>query len=399
MGIENPLWGPDWPSVRARWPLDPERAHLNHGSFGAVPTAVLDHQEDLRRRVERNPVRELWRTFTGGLEPARLSAAAFLHADPDGFAFVPNATTGVNAVLSSLTLGAHDEVLVTDHAYGAVRFAVERACARAGATVVVQPVPLPSSGAHELSDAVLAGVTARTRLAVVDQIASPTGLRFPVERLVAELRSRSVLSLVDGAHAPGMVDVDLATVDPDFWTGNFHKWCCAPLGSAGLWVGEEHRAGVAPPVTSWFVGEPYPASFRWIGTDDYSAYEAVPAALAFMADLGWDRVRTHNRALAAYGRDVVAAALGTEPPIPPGVDGLVEAMTLVALPPGVAETEDPAVALRLRIADELGIEALPLAWNGRGYLRLSAQVYNAPEDYERLAEGLPGLLARTSPSS
>ena len=128
-------------------------------------------------------------------------------------------------------------------------------------------------------------------------------------------------------------------------------------------------------------------------------HEAVPAALAFMADLGWDRVRTHNRALAAYGRDVVARALGTEPPILPGLDGLVEAMTLVALPPGVAETEDAAVALRLRIADELGIEALPLAWNGRGYLRLSAQVYNAPADYERLAEGLPGLLARTSPSN
>ena len=132
MGIENPLWGPDWPSVRARWPLDPERVHLNHGSFGAVPTAVLDHQEDLRRRVERNPVRELWLTFTGGREEARHAAAAFLGADPDGFAFVPNATTGVNAVLSSLALGAHDEVLITDHAYGAVRYAVERACAKAG---------------------------------------------------------------------------------------------------------------------------------------------------------------------------------------------------------------------------------------------------------------------------
>src|SRR5437870_13567475 len=113
MRIENPLWGPEWPSVRARWPLDPERVHLNHGSFGAVPTPVLDHQEDLRRRVERNPVHELWRTFTGGLEPARLSAAAFLHADPDGFAFVPNATTGINVVLSSLTLRRGDEVLVT----------------------------------------------------------------------------------------------------------------------------------------------------------------------------------------------------------------------------------------------------------------------------------------------
>ncbi len=397
--MRNDLWGPDWPEVRARWPLDPERVHLNHGSFGAVPTAVLEHQEALRRRVERNPVRELWLTFAGGLDEARNSAAAFLGADPDGFAFVPNATTGVNAVVSSLALEPGDEVLVTDHAYGAIRYAVERVCRRAGATAVVQPVPLPSTSPGELADAVLAGVTARTRLAVIDQIASPTGLRFPVERLVAELRGRGVLSLVDGAHAPGVVDVDLAALDPDIWTGNFHKWCCAPLGSAGLWVRAEHRAWVQPVVTSWFVGEPYPASFRWIGTDDYSAYEAVPAALAFMADLGWDRVRSHNRALAAYGRDVVARALGTEPPIPPGADALVESMTLVALPAGFAQTDDAAVALRLRIADELGIEALTVAWNGRGYLRLSAQVYNAPADYERLAEGLPGLLARTSPSS
>ena len=140
MRIENPFWGPAWPSVRARWPLDPERVHLNHGSFGAVPTAVLDHQEVLRRRVERNPFRELWLTFTGGLEEARHAAAAFLGADPDGFAFVPNATTGVNAVLWSLGLGHGDEVLVTDHAYGAVRYAVDRACAKAGATVVVQPI-------------------------------------------------------------------------------------------------------------------------------------------------------------------------------------------------------------------------------------------------------------------
>jgi len=399
MSTANALWGPDWPSMRALWPLDPARVHLNHGSFGAVPTAVLEHQEELRRRLAHNPVRELWSAYTGGLDEARLTAAGFLGADPDGFAFVPNATTGLNAVLASLALGRGDEVVVTDHAYGAIRYAVERGCATAGAAAVVQSVPLPTTGADDLVDAVLAGVTPRTRLVLVDQIASPTGLRFPVERLVEELRRHGILSLVDGAHAPGMIEVDLAALDPDFWAGNFHKWCCAPLGSAALWVRSEHRGWVAPVVTSWFAHDGYPTSFRWLGTDDYTAYQAVPAALAFMADLGWERVHAHNRELAAYGRDVLARALGTDPPIPPHAEGLVEAMTLVALPEGFAETEDEAVALRLRIAEELGVEALTLAWNGRGYVRLSAQVYNAPSDYERLADGLPGLLARTSPSS
>ncbi len=391
-GPDNALWGPDWREVRALWSLDPARAHLNHGSFGAVPIPVQRAQEELRRRVEANPMRELTRTMTDGLEKARSRAASFLGADLEGFVFVPNATTGINTVLAALELRPGEEVLVTDHTYGAVRFTVERACALARAAAVVQPVPIPRRGANELCDAVLAGVTQRTRLAIVDHIASPTALVFPIAKLVPELRRRGVMVMVDGAHAPGMFDLDLAALDPDFWTGNFHKWCCSPRGSAGLWVRAEHRSSIAPIVTSWYVAEGYPASFRWAGTDDYTPYATVPAALDFMAGLGWDRVRAHNRALSRYGRDVVQAALATEPPVDPSLDELFEAMTLLRLPDGVATTEDEASELRLRISEELGIEALPVAWCGRGFLRLSAQAYNAPGDYEQLAEGLPGLL-------
>jgi isopenicillin-N epimerase len=390
--LENPLWGPDWAEVRALWSLDPSRAHLNHGSFGAVPIPVQRAQDELRRRVESNPMREFSRTLADELDAARTSVAAFLGAEVGGFAFVPNATTGANVVLASTRLGPGDEVLLTNHAYGGVRLAAERACDRVGARAIVQSVPLPTNDSSDLFDAVLAGVTERTRLAIVDHIASPTGLVFPVADLVAELRRRGVPVLVDGAHAPGTVDLELTRLGPDFWTGNFHKWCCAPRGSAGLWVREEHREAVAPPVTSWFIGDGYPASFRWLGTDDYTPYLAVPAALEFMRGLGWNRVRAHNRALARYGRDTVGEALGVGPAVDPALDGLFEAMTIVPLPDGVAATAEDVGPFYARVADELGVEVIGSAVDGRGYVRLSAQAYNAPADYERLAEGLPRLL-------
>ena len=188
------------------------------------------------------------------------------------------------------------------------------------------------------------------------------------------------------------MDLQLTRLGPDFWTGNFHKWCCAPRGSAGLWVREDHRETVAPIVTSWFIGEGYPASFRWLGTDDYTPYLAVPAALESMRGLGWDRVRAHNRALARYGRDTVGEALGVDPAVDSTLDDLFEAMTIVALPEGVAATTDDVGRFYARVADELGVEATGSPLGGRGYLRLSAQAYNAPADYERLAEGLPRLL-------
>jgi len=189
-----------------------------------------------------------------------------------------------------------------------------------------------------------------------------------------------------------MVNLDIGSLGAAYYTGNFHKWCCAPRGSAGLWVREEHRETVAPLVTSWFVGDGYPASFRWLGTDDYTPYLAVPAALEFMRGLGWNRVRAHNRALARYGRDTVGEALGVDPAVDPALDDLFEAMTIIPLPEGIAATAEDVGPFYARVADELGVEVIGSALDGRGYLRLSAQAYNAPADYERLAEGLPRLL-------
>ncbi len=336
-------------------------------------------------------MKSLSRTFWSELDEARRVAAGFLGADLDGFVFVPNATTGVNTVLQSPIIQRDDEVLVTDQTYGAVRFVAERVCLERRAKLVVSEVPLPQKGADDLVDAILAKVTRRTRLAVLDHIASPTGLVFPVAKLVEELHQQGVLVLVDAAHATGMVNVNLKALNPDFWTGNFHKWCCAPRGSAGLWIREDHRKTITPIITSWYVNEGYPNSFRWLGTDDYSSYLAVPAALKFMESLGWEKARGHNRRLARYGREVVEPVLNTTAVIPEQ-EQMFEAMTLVRLPKGVAETDEEARTFQARIADRLGVEALPVAWNGGGYLRLSAQVYNAPAEYDRLAKGIPGLL-------
>jgi len=390
--LDNKLWGPDWPDVRREFSLDSSVAHLNHGSFGAVPIPVQKFQDELRRRVESNPMKSLSRDLRKQLDEARLTSAKFLDADPDGFAFVHNATTGANSVLTSPILHCGDEVLITDQTYEAVKHAAERVCESNRARLVVAKVPLPKRDSEELVQSIMACVAKKTRLAIIDHIASPTGLVYPVKTLIEELHRRNVLVLVDAAHAPGMVDVNLDSLQPDFWTGNFHKWCCSPRGSAGLWVGEEHRKLIKPIITSWYYNEKYPDSFRWLGTDDYTSYLSVPEALRFMESLGWDRIRTHNRKLARYGREVVGSVPGMVPIKPEKDEQLFEAMTLVQLPEGVADTEEKARALQARFGEELRIEAVPIAWNGHGYLRLSAQVYNAPGEYDRLAEGLPRIL-------
>jgi isopenicillin-N epimerase len=393
-GVENHLWGPDWPEVRALWPIDPSIAHLNHGSFGAVPLPVSEAQDRLRAETERDPTGFFWWTLPPALDQARRATAAFLGADPEGFVFVPNATTAANTVLASIGLRPSDEVMVTDHGYGALRLASGRAAERTGATLRVQPIPLPNdeTGTDAMVEALLDGVTDRTRLVLVCQIASPTAVVFPIARIVEELRARGVLSFVDGAHAPGMIDVDLAELRPDFWTGNLHKWPCAPRGAGALYVAEPHRDRIQPLITSWNALEGFVPSFAWVGTADYTPYLCVPAALEFMAGLGWDRLRRHNRELAAYGRGVVREVLGTGPPCS-DADGLFEAMTLVALPDGAVTTLDEGRELSRRAFEELRVEVAAFPWRDRGFLRLSAQAYNAPAEYDRLAEGLPRLFS------
>ena len=384
----NPLWGEGWEAVRAQWLLDPDVVFLNHGSFGACPVPVLDAQAGRRQEMEGQPVEYLWRRLPGLLAEARAAAAAFLGADPDGFVFVPNATTGVSTVLASVGLRAGDRVVITDHVYPAVHHAVRRACAAAGATVVVAPVPLPPPPAAEIADT-LAAASDGARLAVVEHVTSPTGLVLPVERIVPALRDRGTLVLVDAAHAPGMLPVDVGALAADFWTGNFHKWVCAPKGSAALVVGPDRRQSVRPLVTSHGAEGPLHSRFDWVGTADYTPYLCVPHAIAFLDELGWERVCRHNHELAALGQSVVSRSLGTDPPIPTERFG---AMSLVALPDGIATTQEEALRLQARLYEAHRIEVPFVAWGERGFLRLSAQVHNRPDDYRRLAEALPGIV-------
>lgn len=385
----NDLWGPDWPQVRALWPLEPTVAHLNHGSFGAVPTPVLEEQQSWRDRMESNPVRFFNREQRVALDEARAEVARFLGVDSEAMAFVHNATSGVSTVFASFPLSSGDQVLITNHAYGAVRYAAQRWTAAAGAELVTVALPL-SADPETVVDLVTAAVTGRTRLAVIDQVTSPTATRLPLVRLIPALQDKGVAVLVDGAHAPGMLALELDRLGADFWTGNLHKWACAPRGCAVLHVSPAWRARVRTLVASW--GEPsgFPSAFTDSGTEDRTAWLAAPRALRLLDGLGLDRLRRHNVELAVAGQLEVAGALGIEAanlPRDPAVS-----MQLVPLPVGVASTPEDASLLQARIAEIAAVEVAVTTWDGQGFIRVSAQAYNCPADYVRLAEALPDLL-------
>ncbi len=385
----NPLWGEDWPEIRAMWPLEPTVAHLNHGSYGAVPTPVLEEQQSWRQRMESNPVRFFNRELPTALAGARDELAAFLGADPSGLVFVHNATTAASTVLASFPLAAGDVVLRTDHTYGAVRIAADRFAARAGARVEVAHVPLAATD-DEATEAVLSAVGERTRLAVIDQVTSPTARRLPLVDLVPALQARGVAVLVDGAHAPGMLAVEVDRLGADFWAGNLHKWCFTPRGTAVLHAAPQWREHLLPLVASWREPAGFPDAFTDVGTDDLTAWLSAPRALRVMERLGFDRLRRHNAELAVAGQLEVAAALDLAPEDLPR-DAAVS-MQLVPLPAGLATDTESAAELQDRIGEQAAVEVAVTTWEGHGFLRLSAQAYNSPDDYRRLAADLPSLL-------
>ena len=304
----NTLWGDDWPEVRALWPLEPTVAHVNHGSYGAVPTPVLEEQQSWRDRMESNPLRFLRREAPAALVAARAEVAGFLGAGPTSLAFVHNATSGASTVLAAFPLEPGDAVLLTDHAYGAVRIAAERFAPQRGARVESVHLPLAADD-DEVVDAVLGAVHERTRLVVLDQVTSPTARRLPLVRLVPALQERGVAVLVDGAHAPGMLAVDLDRLGADFFVGTLHKWCCAPRGTGVLHAAERWRPVLRPLVASWGEDEGFPLAFDDTGTEDPSAWLSAPRALRVLEGLGLDRLRRHNVELAVAGQLEVAAAL------------------------------------------------------------------------------------------
>jgi isopenicillin-N epimerase len=385
----NPVWGQDWPEVRPLWPLEPTVAHLNHGSYGAVPTPVLEEQQSWRGRMESNPVRFFTRELPDALDQARAEVGQFLGAQAGSLAFVHNATSAVSTVLAGFPLEAGDAVLLTDHAYGAVRIAAARWTGRARARLDVVHVPLDADE-RAAAEAVLDAVHERTRLVVLDQVTSPTARRMPLVHLVPALQERGVAVLVDGAHAPGMLAVEVDRLGADFWTGNLHKWCCAPRGTAVLHAAERWRHVLHPLAASWGEDAGFPASFDDVGTDDLTAWLSAPRALRVLERLGLDRLRRHNVELAVAGQREVAAALGLDPAVLPRDPAV--SMQLVPLPDGLVRDTAEAAALQARIGEEAAVEVAVTTWAGRGFVRLSAQAYNSPSDYRRLAADLPSLL-------
>ncbi len=387
--LPNPVWGDDWPQVRDLWPLEQTVAHLNHGSYGAVPTAVLEEQQSWRERMEANPDRFFARELAGALAAARSEVGAFLGAGEGSLAFVPNATTGASTVLAVFPLEAGDRVLVTDHSYGAVRIAAQRFTQDRGAALDTVQVPLDADDPDVVAR-VLAAVTNRTRLVVLDHVTSPTARRMPLVMLVPELRERGVAVLVDGAHAPGMLDLDIEGVGADFYLGNLHKWACAPRGTAVLHAAERWRPVLRPLVASWGEADGFPLAFDETGTEDPTAWLSAPRALRVLGQLGLDRVRRHNVELAVAGQHEVGRALGVPTRDLPR-DAAVS-MQLVPLPTGIAATRDDATALQARIGEESAVEVAVTCWQEQGFVRLSAHAYNAPADYRRLAADLPSLI-------
>jgi len=383
--------GPRRPEMRGLFLLRPGVAYLNHGSFGACPRPVFERYQAWQRELEAQPVEFLGRRFAALMRSAREALGTFVGADPDDLVFVPNATTGLNAVARSLRLEPGDEVLATDHEYGALDRTWTFLCEKAGARYVRQRVPVPFGTPGEVADAVWSGVTERTRVLFVSHVTSTTALVFPVAELARRARERGIVSVVDGAHAPGLVPLDVRAVDADFYAGNCHKWMNAPKGSAFLWARRDAQAIVEPLVVSWGwrPERPGPSRFvdehEWQGTRDVAAYLSVPAAIDFMSANGWDAVRNSCRELAASARERVNALTG-KPPLAPADESWFAQMATMELP--LCDHE----LLQRRLYDEFAVEIPTFSWNGGSWIRVSIQAYNDEGDVDTLVRALTQLL-------
>lgn len=382
------------PSERAAsWSLDPAVTYLNHGSYGACPVEVQARQAELRKELESEPVDFLSRRLQGRLDAAREELAAFLGADPLDLAFVPNATTGVNTVLRSLDFAPGDELLTTSHAYAACRKTLDVVASRSGAKVVVAELPFPCPSEDAVVEPVLAAATPRTRLALLDHVTSPTALVLPLKRLVDGLRERGVETVVDGAHAPGMVPLALSELGAAYYTGNAHKWLCAPKGAAFLHVRRDRQAGLHPLVTSHGSGQGFHAEFDWTGTTDPSPWLCIPEALRVVDAMlpgGWPAVMAANHALAMEMRALLCERFGLAAPCPETMAGSMAALPLPAAQSGspAATLDSDGLAAWFR---DRGVEG----WfyhHPRPVMRLSAQRYNTLEDANRFADLLEEAL-------
>ncbi len=432
-------------ALAAHWALDPEIVFLNHGSYGACPRRTLAAQDRLRAQMEAEPIRFFHIEAPALLDAARARLAAFTGCDAAGLVFVPNATTGVAAALENLPLGPADEILAPMHEYPACLNNARRTAERRGASVRICPIPFPAPGPEEVIEAVLGAVSARTRICLISHITSATGVILPVEAIVGELEGRGIRVVVDGAHAPGQIELDIAGLGrahgggagtaPSCYVANLHKWVCAPKGAAMMWIREDLRAGFRPLVLSNYAAMGAPAGrsflhaeFDHTGTGDITPWAAIPEALDAMAALApggaagagdsrgeagaWGAIRAHNHDLLLAGRRILCEALGVEPPAPESMLGSLCTLILPQHPPALQARlrQRPTRyhdalqdALHARWGIQVPVMYLPVAPAAGGErgpgsgaapgvgpraARISAQLYNSEAQYRYLAEAL-----------
>lgn len=376
------------------WSLDRAVTFLNHGSFGACPLAVLERQQSLRQQLEQQPLRFMVKELEPLLDQSRAALASFVSAETDDLVFVPNATTGINTVLRSLSFQPQDELLTTNQEYNASRNALDFVAERSGATVAVADIPFPIASPDQVVEAVLAKVSAQTKLVLLDHVVSQTSLVLPIQTLAQQLSERGIELLVDGAHAPGMIPLNLAELGATYYTGNCHKWLCAPKGSAFLYVQRDRQHAIRPLTISHGANSPrterssFHLEFDWTGTGDPTAYLCVEEALRFMSSLlprGWTELMAHNRDLAIAAQTTLCEALGIDSPCPVEMIG---SMATVPLPDGAWEPLYDA------LGDRFNLEVPIIPWypSGKRLIRISAQIYNHLAEYNYLADALLILL-------
>lgn len=371
-------------AIRRAFALDPAIHFLNHGSFGAAPAPVAEAAAGWRSKIEARPIEMMGRRMNDLLADTKMAIGAYIGADPERIGLVTNATSGVGAVLRSIVWKAGDQIIISNQGYNAVRQAAHFCCERFGCEMIVVDLPLPMLESSEVCDRLVGAITGRTRLVIVDHITSPTALILPVAQIARACRAAGVRCLIDGAHAPGMLPLQVDAIGADWYTGNLHKWVCAPKGSAFLVAAPDTAPWTHPETTSHFYGHGFTKEFDWQGTRDFANWLAIPAAIDFVTNAYPGGLMVHNHALAAWAQRLLCARFETQ--AASGTDeSLIGSMATVALPHEIAARFASAAAFQATLYERHHIEVPVIDWGGSWFVRVSAQAYNGPSDYLALA--------------
>ena len=357
--------------------------YLNHGAYGAIGKPVLEAAEECRRRIERQPTRFMREELTPQIRESAQNLGRFVGADGEDIVFVDNATTGVNAILRSLVLLPGDEIVTTDHCYGAVLRTLEFVAERAGARIHYARVPFPVRDPGDATEAIVEKLSPRTRLVVLDHVTSPTAVKLPLADIIEECQDRGIPVLVDGAHAPGMLHLKLNELGATWYVGNAHKWLGTPRGCGFIWTDPDRQHSLRPTTISHFIGEGYTPAFDWPGTKDFTPYLSIQDAIDFRVGWGEKEIYQYCRTLVRDGANLLAEAWGAERGESDRMSGF---MATVAWPGHHAGKQDVAEELIAEIRHQHGVEVAIKAHGGRLWVRTSAYIYNDLSDFEKLAK-------------